>query len=105
MEKGIFYVIMEEKAQREDVMVQKSLGKLVQYGLAAGLIQKEDKIYIMNTLLELLGIEGADSELEQMAVSYTHLDVYKRQQHCGGGAGAGKSGGGEELSGLQELQN
>lgn len=66
MEKGIFYVIMEEKAQREDVMVQKSLGKLVQYGLAAGLIQKEDKIYIMNTLLELLGIEGADSELEQM---------------------------------------
>ena len=57
MEKGIFYVIMEEKAQREDVMVQKSLGKLVQYGLAAGLIQKEDKIYIMNTLLELLGME------------------------------------------------
>ena len=50
MEKGIFYVIMKEKAQREDVMVQKSLGKLVQYGLAAGLIQKEDKIYIMNTL-------------------------------------------------------
>lgn len=40
MEKGIFYVIMEEKAQREDVMVQKSLGKLVRTA-GAGLFRKE----------------------------------------------------------------
>lgn len=50
-------------------MVQREIGRLIEYGLATGLIQREDKIYIMNRLLELLKLEEPGEELEQAAAA------------------------------------
>ncbi len=38
-------------------MITKSIAELVNYGIAAGLVDEEDKIYTTNRLLELFGIE------------------------------------------------
>lgn len=38
-------------------MIQDSIKKLVEYGLLTGLIEKEDKIYTTNRLLELFGLD------------------------------------------------
>lgn len=45
-------------------MIQKWIAKLVQYGLATGLIEKEDSIYTTNRLLELLKIDALEEETE-----------------------------------------
>ena len=48
-------------------MVQESIVKLVQYGLATGLIEAEDKRYTVNKILELLKIDSIEDEaLEQV---------------------------------------
>lgn len=48
-------------------MIQESIGKLVQYGLATGLIEAEDKRYTVNKILELLKIDSIEDEaLEQI---------------------------------------
>lgn len=52
-------------------MIQTSIAKLIQYGMATGLIQEEDKIYVMNSLLEALKLEEAESQMEQ-AVAEAH---------------------------------
>ena len=36
-------------------MISASIKKLVEYGLEKGLIQKEDEIYTINRLLEVMG--------------------------------------------------
>ena len=38
-------------------MIQTEIRKLVQYGLLTGLVPEEDKIYTINRLLELFGME------------------------------------------------
>lgn len=43
-------------------MIQKKILELTGYGLATGLIKPEDKIYIVNRLLELFGLEEIDEE-------------------------------------------
>lgn len=42
-------------------MIQQDIQKLVQYGLETGLIEKEDKIYTVNRLLELFELDEPDS--------------------------------------------
>ena len=43
-------------------MIQESIVKLVQYGLATGLVEKEDKGYTTNKILELLQMDAIDEE-------------------------------------------
>ena len=43
-------------------MIQKSIAKLVQYGLNTGLIEPEDRIYTTNRLLELFGLDEPSEE-------------------------------------------
>ena len=43
-------------------MIQESVVKLVQYGLATGLVEKEDKRYTTNKILELLQMDAIDEE-------------------------------------------
>ena len=38
-------------------MITENIANLVNYGIAAGLLNKADKIYTTNRLLELFGIE------------------------------------------------
>ena len=38
-------------------MITKNIAELVQYGIAAGLLDETDRIYTINSLLELFGIE------------------------------------------------
>lgn len=51
-------------------MIEKSIVKLVQYGLATGLIGEEDKRYMVNHILELLKIDAiSDEALKQVMES------------------------------------
>lgn len=38
-------------------MITKNIATLVQYGITAGLLDESDRIYAVNSLLELFGIE------------------------------------------------
>ena len=50
-------------------MIAESIATLVNYGIAAGLLEESDKIYATNRLLELFGIE--DYEEPETIVSIT----------------------------------
>ncbi len=52
-------------------MIQNTLVKFVQYGLATGLIEKEDAVFSANRLLELLKIDALDESAEQEILSYS----------------------------------
>ena len=41
-------------------MIDKSIRKLVCYGLEKGLFTKRDEVYVTNRLLEILGIDEYD---------------------------------------------
>ena len=43
-------------------MIEKSIVKLMQYGLATGLIAREDRRYMVNHILELLKIDAISDE-------------------------------------------
>ena len=43
-------------------MIQESIVKLVQYGLTTGLVEKEDKRYTTNKILELLQMDAIGEE-------------------------------------------
>ena len=45
-------------------MIQNAISRLVQYGLATGLIEKGDGIYTANRLLELLRMDTLEEETE-----------------------------------------
>ena len=54
-------------------MIQESIVKLVQYGLATGLVEKEDKRYTTNKILELLQMDAIDEEyVKQILESCIH---------------------------------
>ncbi len=57
-------------------MIQQDIRKLVSYGLTTGLIEKEDKIYTANRLLELFGLDELTDESAKDTAG-------------GGGSGAG----------------
>ena len=46
-------------------MIQESIVKLVQYGLATGLVAQEDKRYITNKVLELLKMDAIEDDVDR----------------------------------------
>ena len=66
-------------------MLSTSIRKLVQYGIETGLTPECEKNYTINLLLDVFKEDEytePEEEFHQVdleAVSYTHLDVYKRQ--------------------------
>ena len=38
-------------------MITENIAELVNYGIAAGLVDEADKVYVTNTLLELFGLD------------------------------------------------
>ena len=50
-------------------MITNNIAKLVNYGLAAGLLEEEDKIYTVNRLLELFEIEDFDAEYDTSVIN------------------------------------
>ena len=55
-------------------MIQNAIAKLVQYGLATGLIEKEDSIYTANRLLELLHMDSLEEEAEAQIREFDTAD-------------------------------
>lgn len=60
-------------------MIQDSIKKLVEYGLLTGLIEKEDKIYTTNRLLELFGLDELEDGGEDAAVSVEDLEAILKE--------------------------
>ena len=59
-------------------MIQESIVKLVQYGLATGLVEKEDKRYTTNKILELLQMDAIDEEyVKQIMESDEQIRVWQ----------------------------
>jgi UDPglucose--hexose-1-phosphate uridylyltransferase len=52
-------------------MINQNITQLVTYGLESGLIEKEDKVYITNQILEILKID----EYEEPAEEYTDVEL------------------------------
>lgn len=46
-------------------MIQEKILELTEYGLVTGLIEKEDKRYTINRLLELFGLDEMEEEVEE----------------------------------------
>ena len=55
-------------------MIQKNIRELVQYGLLTGLIEEEDRIYTINRLLELFGLDALEECGEQDEVTVDDLE-------------------------------
>lgn len=55
-------------------MIQTSIVKLVQYGLATGLIEAEDRRYTVNKILELLKMDAVDDEVLQQVMEFDGTD-------------------------------
>ncbi|MCI6996141.1 MAG: galactose-1-phosphate uridylyltransferase, partial [Eubacterium sp.] len=55
-------------------MIQESIVKLVQYGLATGLVASEDKRYITNKVLELLEMDAIEEEALQEILAFDGKD-------------------------------
>ena len=49
----------------EQIMIEKSILKLVDYALATGLIERSDVTYTINRLLELFELDEIDGALVQ----------------------------------------
>ena len=58
----------------DESMVQNAIAKLVQYGLATGLIEKGRQSLSANRLLELLKIDALESETEEAIRSFDPAD-------------------------------
>lgn len=55
-------------------MVQEAIAKLVQYGLATGLIENEDRRYTANKLLELLQMDSLEEAAEAAILAFDPSD-------------------------------
>ena len=58
----------------EEDMVQKSIAKLVEYALAADLIEKEDAVWAANRLLALMKTEDLSEEALEEILSFDPSD-------------------------------
>ncbi|MBR2061898.1 MAG: hypothetical protein IJ969_01115, partial [Anaerotignum sp.] len=47
-------------------MIYRAIKDLAQYGIAKGLIEKEDEVYVINSILQELQLDGLDRQLEQL---------------------------------------
>ncbi|MEE1031887.1 MAG: UDP-glucose--hexose-1-phosphate uridylyltransferase [Ruminococcus sp.] len=55
-------------------MIQENIVKLVQYGLATGLVEAEDKRYVTNKVLELLKMDVIDDDALQQILDFDGSD-------------------------------
>ena len=66
-------------------MIDLQIKRLVDYGVNKGLIGEADRIWATNEILDALHLsEYTEPDCKADSadpVSYTHLDVYKRQEH------------------------
>lgn len=60
-------------------MIQDSIKKLVEYGLLTGLLEKEDKIYTTNRLLELFELDELEDGGEDAAVTVEDLEAILKE--------------------------
>lgn len=60
-------------------MIQDSIKKLVEYGLLTGLLEKEDKIYTINRLLELFELDELEDGGEDAAVTVEDLEAILKE--------------------------
>jgi len=56
-------------------MIQENIRKLVQYGLQTGLITEADKIYTVNRLLELFGLDELEESGSDVAMGVEELET------------------------------
>lgn len=50
-------------------MITENIATLVNYGIAAGLLEESDRIYALNSLLELFGIEDYEEPVQQTQIT------------------------------------
>lgn len=55
-------------------MIQSNIAKLVQYGLATGLIEKEDAVYTANRVIELLKLDVLEETTETAILAFDEKD-------------------------------
>ena len=55
-------------------MITENIAELVNYGIAAGLVDEADKVYVTNTLLELFGLD--EYEEPQNLASITDASAF-----------------------------
>ena len=58
----------------EEDMIQNAIAKLVQYALAANLIEKEDALWTANRLLAVMKLDELSTEAEQEILSFDEKD-------------------------------
>ena len=63
-------------------MICNYIRQLVNYGLQTGLVEKEDEIFTMNSLLEVLGLDEMEEELFQLYLQY-HFAICERSDCVG----------------------
>ncbi len=66
------------------IMIQAYIDRLVAYGLKTGLIEKADKIYTANRLLELLGLEAPEDDSSDMQGHGTESDDSDSEEQAAG---------------------
>ena len=54
-------------------MITENIAELVNYGIAAGLVNEADKVYTTNTLLELGGLSMLSRRIRQPSPIRQHL--------------------------------
>ena len=66
-------------------MIDKSIRKLVCYGLQKGLFEKRDEIYITNRLLEALGLDSfvCDDKFENVDLEQTLCELLDYAESAG----------------------
>ena len=64
--------VMERKEGKS--MIENSIVKLMQYGLATGLISREDRRYMVNHILELLKIDAISDEALAQVMAFDGED-------------------------------
>lgn len=67
-------IINSKDRQEEREMIQESITKLVQYGLATGLIEREDAVFTANRILELLKLDALEEAAEEAIRSFDAED-------------------------------
>jgi len=63
-----------KRNSKGDIMVQEAIAKLVQYGLATGLIEEADRLYTANRLLEMLKIDSLEEDAEAAIMKFDPAD-------------------------------
>ena len=58
-------------------MIQEAIVKLAEYGVVTGLIGEEDRIYVQNRLLEVLGLDELECDTDVSVKAEDLEDILK----------------------------